>query len=110
MEGAREHDARVPRAHAADAPRRVRRVPPMDRRRTVRRTLSLFEAAGYSCFWVLLRALVPATGACWLSVFDEQPKWSNMLCAHEPPVVAALHTIAREAYEARRANRTRAGA
>ena len=69
--------------------------------RTVNGTLSLLHAAGYACFWVLTKSIIPASGACWLRDFGGAPKWSNMLCAHEPPVVAVLDSIAREGYEQR---------
>ena len=75
--------------------------------RTVQGTLQLLQAAGYACFWVLTQSLVPASGECWLADFGGPPKWSNMLCAYEPPVLAVLDAIAQEGYAARHGNRTR---
>ena len=68
----------------------------------VRTTLDLFHAAGYTCFWVPRGAMIRASGACWQPVFGGQPEWSNLVCAHEPPVVGVLDTIAKEQYEKRR--------
>ena len=79
--------------------------------RTVEGTLSMLHAAGYRCFWVLTRALLPASGQCWIRQYAGRPAWSNMLCAHEPPVLAVLDGIAQEAYAARQnGTRSRKGA
>ena len=69
--------------------------------RTVEGTLSMLHAAGYRCFWVLTKSLLPASGQCWLDAYAGRPEWSNMLCAHEPPVLEVLDGIAREGYAAR---------
>lgn len=71
--------------------------------RTVNSTFNLFHSAGYACFWVLARSLVPASGACWIDAYKSKPEWSNVVCAHEPPVVDALRGIVREGYARRRA-------
>lgn len=78
--------------------------------RTVNGTLNLLHASGYACFWVLTRALLPASGACWLDAYGGRPAWSNMVCAHEPPVIAALSRIAEEGFAARRERRAAKGA
>ena len=78
--------------------------------RTVNGTLNMLHDAGYACYWVLTRALVPASGACWIDAFGGRPAWSNVLCAHEPPVVAALTRMAREGYAARSSARARRAA
>ena len=77
--------------------------------RTINGTLNMMHAAGYSCFWVLTHALIPASGACWLEAYGGRPAWSNVLCAHEPPVVAALGRLSREGYAARNARRAAKG-
>ena len=71
--------------------------------RTVNGTFNLFHSAGYACFWVLARSLIPASGACWIDAYRAKPEWSNVVCAHEPPVVDALGTIVREGLAQRRA-------
>ena len=40
------------------------------------------------CYWQFPTTLVPASGACWRERFGQKLRWSNMLCAHEPPVLA----------------------
>ena len=75
----------------------------------MRNTLALMQAAGYACYWILTDAIVPATGACWLNEFNTNLKWSNMLCAHEAPVLTVLDSIAREGYEERRASAAKSG-
>lgn len=69
--------------------------------RTVNGTLTLLQRAGYACFWLLANALLPASGTCWLDDYGGRPTWSNMLCAHEPPVLALLDRMAFEAYAER---------
>lgn len=69
--------------------------------RTVKTTLNLFHSAGYTCFWVLQAAIIRASGDCWLPEFGGHPKWSNLVCAFEPPVIGVLDSIAREGYKAR---------
>ena len=76
--------------------------------RKVESTLHGFHEAQYSCFWVLTHALLPASGACWIPEYGGKPMWSNILCAHESPVVAALNKIAREGFDARRLKQTEA--
>ena len=69
--------------------------------RTVNGTLNMLHAAGYACFWVLTQSLLPASGVCWLHEFGGKPSWSNLLCAHEPPVVAALNGIVQQGIHTR---------
>ena len=70
--------------------------------RPIGQVLAMFDAARYSCFWVLPHSLLPANGACWLpKVGHGSLKWSNVVCAHEPEVVAALSSIATQGYLAR---------
>ena len=69
--------------------------------RTVNGTLNMLHAAGYACFWVLTHSLLPASGACWLDEYGGKPAWSNVLCAHESPVVAALKGIVQQGIHAR---------
>ena len=71
--------------------------------RTVNGTLSLLHAAGYACFWVLTKTLLPASGPCWLPEYGGKLKWSNIVCAHEPPLIRALDAMAREQYASRAA-------
>ena len=71
--------------------------------RKVKDTLGLLHSAGYSCFWVLTRAMLPASGECWRAEYGGSVAWSNLLCAHEEPVVRALDAIAWKGYEARAA-------
>lgn len=73
--------------------------------RTVEHTLSMLHSAGYACFWLLKNALLPASGACWLPEFGGRPKWSNIVCAHEPQVIRVLDDMAREAYVSRQSVR-----
>jgi|MDTA01.2.fsa_nt_gb FkbM family methyltransferase len=72
-------------------------------KRTVNGTLTLLHAAGYACFWVLTKTLLPASGPCWLPEFGGKLKWSNIVCAHEPPLIRALDAMAREEYASRAA-------
>mmetsp|Transcript_10977 Transcript_10977/g.23935 ORF Transcript_10977/g.23935 Transcript_10977/m.23935 type:complete len:369 (-) Transcript_10977:189-1295(-) len=77
--------------------------------RSVRGVLEMVGRAGYSCWWLLQNSLIPASGKCFL----ERPGvvWSNMLCAHEPPLVERLYNLSDRAYErrevARRSRRLR---
>lgn len=59
---------------------------------------------GYACFWVLGKALLPASGDCFIEQIGPL-KWSNVVCAHEPPVVATLERLAHDGYLARRERR-----
>ena len=69
--------------------------------RTVRGTLTLFDAAGYMCFWILHRTIIRASGTCWIPAYGRGVVWSNIVCAHEPPVIETFDAMAREGYEAR---------
>ena len=69
--------------------------------RTLRSTVTRLFDMGYSCFWQFPTTLVPASGACWRDRFGAKLVWSNMLCAHEPAVVAKLENISISGYEAR---------
>ena len=63
---------------------------PPDEQRALGPILKWVEAAGYECFWQSVGGrLVPASGECW-SPGMEQMGWANVLCAHEPAVLARL--------------------
>ena len=63
---------------------------------------AVFDAARYSCFWVLPSGLLPASGACLTPQAERgRLKWSNVVCAHEPEVVTELSALAHESYVAR---------
>lgn len=69
--------------------------------RTLRGTLASLERFGYSCFWQFPTSLVPASGPCWRERFGRRLRWSNMLCAHEPAVLAKLENISIEGHALR---------
>jgi len=51
---------------------------------------------------VLPSGLLPASGACLTPQAERaRLKWSNVVCAHEPEIVAELSALAHEGYEAR---------
>lgn len=64
-------------------------------RRTLRSAIARLEDAQYACFWQMRVGLVPLSGECWRPEFEQVRKWSNIVCAHEPPVVAALLSLRR---------------
>ena len=74
-----------------------RRNPLFPERRTLRTVMRKLTAVGYGCFWQSSSGLVPLSGPCWRPEFDQFRRWSNILCAHEAPVVAALVRLAKEA-------------
>lgn len=63
--------------------------------RTLERTLSWLDSMSYRCFWQARHALIPATRPCWRAEFETH-SWSNLVCAHEPRVLAVLNGIAQE--------------
>lgn len=65
--------------------------------------LSSEEAGGYQCFWQG-KSLLPASPPCWQPSF-EIGRWSNLICATEPAVIAGLTALAQVGYE-RRTTRT----
>ena len=65
-------------------------------------TLRWLSDNRYGCVFLAHTDLLPASGSCWLPAFEKR-KWSNMLCAHEAPVLAALSKIAAEGYRRRSA-------
>ena len=71
-------------------------------RRTLRATTRKLDAAGYACFWQTEAGLVPLSGPCWRPEFDMFRTWSNVVCAHEAPVVAVLVRLAKESLQRRR--------
>jgi len=81
-------------------------MPSHPERRTVRQIFKMLTSAGFGCFWSVEKALLPATGACFDPTFDiaRSLKWSNVVCAHEPEVLAILNEMAQEAYRERLRN------
>lgn len=61
--------------------------------RTLERTLSWLDSLGYRCYWQARHDLIPATRPCWRAEFETR-SWSNLVCAHEPRVLAVLDGIA----------------
>jgi FkbM family methyltransferase len=67
-------------------------------RRKITDALDKLEDAGYACFWELPSTMIPASRACWR---PPNVPWSNVVCAHEPEMVAALDELSFAAYTAR---------
>lgn len=72
------------------------RSPLYGERRLLGTAVRRLETAGYSCFWQTSAGLVPLSGPCWLPSFEKIRTWSNVVCAHEAPVVATLARLARK--------------
>jgi len=64
-------------------------------RRDLGKIIEGLASMGYTCFWQANDKLVPMSGTCWRSEFEVQRSsgwnhWSNVLCAHELPVLQVL--------------------
>lgn len=60
----------------------------------LRRTLERLRGWKYECFWQgNFGHLARASGGSWCAEFEFK-RWSNLVCAHEPAVLAALGALA----------------
>lgn len=57
----------------------------------LRMTIDWLSSFGYACFWQGTNGdLAPLTTKCPLAFL---PMWSNVICAHEPAILAKLHAL-----------------
>lgn len=80
-----------------------RRDPLFAEARRVNSTVAWLGDAGYTCFWQANESVVPMSGSCWRRQFEIR-RWSNIVCAHELPIVRTLFRLAHEAREVRSAS------
>ena len=57
--------------------------------RSLAKTLRWMSDAGYFCFMQGRSGLLPVSPPCWRDELEVR-RWSNLACAHDPAVVAAL--------------------
>lgn len=69
--------------------------PPAAGKRTLQRLLSeILIPSGYVCYWQTKRHLVRVDEPCWAGALTgSHASHSNVLCAHEPAVLAILDTL-----------------
>lgn len=69
---------------------------------TLEYALTWLKGHGYFCYWLLpAGGLLPASPPCWRGRAFEIRRWSNLRCAHEPPVIELLQQAARRQHRMR---------